>query len=545
MTLSKLRVVLEASVGGFNRAMRSSGRVMGNMLKSVTMLKAGVALLGTAFAAFMAILAVRRLAVVAKNIFDIGAAVAETRDKFVTTFGAASASVDEFIDTFAVMAGVSREAAQDVVSTTGAIMQGMGLAQQAAADLSVQALKLAGDLASYNNLGTEEVLLKINAALTGERESMRRLAIVFNEAEVKQRALNIATEQGMDATSNAVRVMASMQLMNEKAIVQMDNLVNTQNSAANRAKQLGAAWINLRNTVATLLQPAFLTLMETMANSELSFENLEMAVRENSATIVGWVAGTLEGMKIFSQAVVDGVRIAIRSMGLMVQAFASPTAAMVGIVSLVGEMAVAWENLGDVQGRVLGKFNEAVDLFNRAAGAGKAAVGGLTFVIGETIEEVSALNTELTRMATDFSDRIGDATQEGKAAFDDFFNSVIRGLSRLAAKMVIFKGLEFLFPNSSFVQAFGASSGLSSGASGGGGDTGSTLSGSETGFTGPLPASSASPSGNFVQHVNFNVSAIDAPAVAAMLEQQKGSIVAIVAEAAQGSSALRRTMRGG
>ena len=555
MTLSKLRVVLEASVGGFNRAMRSSGSALRGMVATTGNLVKSVLSLKFAFSAFLAVLAVRRVFDMAKAVFDLGAAVAETQSMFRTVFGEGSKKVQAFIEDFATMAGSTRRAAQEMLATTGQIVQGMGVTQAASADLSIEVLKLAADWASFKNLQVDDTLLRINAALTGERESLKRLGAVILEVDVQQRAMHDNRLTSIKDITQEMKVLATLAILQEKSGVVLGDLERTQNSAANRAKQLGAAWGDLRNTLATMLQPAFLSIMETMANSELSFVHLDARIKENAAVIVGWVAATGVAFKAFFET----VKFTFTAAAEMFMTFIDIiklnwTGTMAEMqarwLAMINTLSVGLLELGSLQIDVQNAFNAAILKFNAAAGAAEAGMESLTFATATTIEKVSALDSELTKMATNFADSVADAAREGAAAFEGFFDSVIRGLSRLAAKMLMFKGLEFLYPGSSFVQAFGASAGLASSAASAGGGGGQQnlhlLTGSETGFTGPLGArvpGAGTP--RFVQNVNFNVSAIDGASVATMIERQKGSIVAVVAEAAQNSSALRRTMRGG
>ena len=95
-----------------------------------------------------------------------------------------------------------------------------------------------------------------------------------------------------------------------------------------------------------------------------------------------------------------------------------------------------------------------------------------------------------------------------------------------------------MFPRSRFVRAFGASTGLASSAPAL--PAAVNTGGPPTGFVGPMSPRTSSV---FNQSVNFNISAIDAGGVDAVIRQQSGTIVGVVAEAAASSLAVRRTVR--
>lgn len=192
---------------------------------------------------------------VTKQLFEIGSAVEETASKFNTVFGESAESVQGFIDQFATMAGLSNEAAQGVLATTGSIVQGMGFAQEASAQFATQVVELAGDLSSFNNIPIGETALAIQAALTGEREQMKRLGIVLREADVQQRALTLSGKTVASALTDQERATATLALITERAGFAVGDLERTQFSAANQARALGADIQNIKESIATALLP--------------------------------------------------------------------------------------------------------------------------------------------------------------------------------------------------------------------------------------------------------------------------------------------------
>ncbi len=196
------------------------------------------------------------LGFVGKQIFEIGAAVEETGSKFNTVFGESADSVQGFIDQFGVMAGLSDQAAQDVLATTGAIAQGMGFAQEASAQFATEIVRLAGDLSSFNNIPIEETSLAIQAALTGEREQLKRMGIVVREVDVQQQAFANTGKTVAATLTNQEKATATLQLITERAGFAVGDLARTQDSAANQARALGAELKNLRDNIAVSLLPA-------------------------------------------------------------------------------------------------------------------------------------------------------------------------------------------------------------------------------------------------------------------------------------------------
>ena len=215
MVLSELKVKLTASDSGFARTMKKASDRIGGFrarLKNIgpslvafgrSMLKATAVVAGFGFAA--------------KKLFEWGSAVEETSSKFRTVFADTTDQVSEFLDTFATKAGLSTQEAQGLISTTGAIVQGMGATIKESADMSIAITKLAGDLSSFNNIPTAETLEALRSALVGEREPLKRLGVVLLESDVKMRALENSTDKTTKVFTQFEKATASLELISERA----------------------------------------------------------------------------------------------------------------------------------------------------------------------------------------------------------------------------------------------------------------------------------------------------------------------------------------
>lgn len=190
-----------------------------------------------------------------KEMFNLGAAVEETASKFGTVLGPETARVSAFIEQFGVVAGLSNMEAQELLATTAAMAQGMGFTQRASADFATEVTKLAGDLSSFNNIPIEETSRAIQAAITGEREQLKRLGIVIRETDVQKQALAETGKANVAALTDEERAAATLTLIYDRAGVAVGDLGRTQDSAANQARALRAELENVRQTLATALLP--------------------------------------------------------------------------------------------------------------------------------------------------------------------------------------------------------------------------------------------------------------------------------------------------
>lgn len=191
-------------------------------------------------------------------------ALAETQSKFDTVFGESAGTVQNYVDRVGELLGLTRSQAQELLATTGAILQGAGFTEEASATASQALATLAGDLASFNNTEPAEAFEALQSALTGERERLKQFGIVINENEVQQRALQNTTKRTAAELTQQEKAAATLQLATEKAGRAVGDLARTQDSAANKARRAQAQLGNLREEMARGLAPVVADLTDAL-----------------------------------------------------------------------------------------------------------------------------------------------------------------------------------------------------------------------------------------------------------------------------------------
>jgi len=569
MVLSELKVKLTASDSGFARTMKKASDRIGGFrgrLKNIgpslvafgrSMLKATAVVAGFGFAA--------------KKLFEWGSAVEETSSKFRTVFADTTDQVSEFLDTFATKAGLSTQEAQGLISTTGAIVQGMGGTIKESADMSIAITKLAGDLSSFNNIPTAETLEALRSALVGEREPLKRLGVVLLESDVKMRALENSTDKTTKVFTQFEKATASLELISERAGVAVGDLDRTMESAANVSRRVRARFVDLRDTIGTAMLPAFAQMLGAMDDNTEKFEEMEDAIRDSSGLIISWANLLKESFEAVASAVKEvsfQLVETTKTLGLywdVVKGFGVTDNA----VKATMELDVIFRKLDESSKRLRAQFGEAgaaiaevyrggaeniqfaTDGIKRFGEVGTAAVEGVA-------EQVKSLTEQSVDMAEtiskNFIGRMSEAAAGGKNAFEGFFDFMKKRLIQLAMQYALFKTLTGIFGESDFITAL---TGFSGSIGGGGGSTlrsHQPVSVPDLGGIGGLPRKrvhqitarpGVSQQGMTVnQNINFTVSAIDARDAARFIQEQKGTIAGVMAEATQNSRAYRNQLLG-
>ena len=581
MILSKLMVKLTASDSGFARVMKSST----DRLKR---LRAQAAKTGKAMKAFgskigMTVAALTGIGIGVKKVFDLGSALEETGSKFATVFGPESAAqVQSFLDGFANKAGLTNVQAQGLVSTTGAIAQGLGFSQKASAGFAQDIVKLSADLSSFNNIPTEEVLMGVNSALTGEREQMKRLGIVIQEADVQAKAFAQTGKTNAKMLTQQEKATATLALITEKAGVAVGDLDRTQGSAANVARRLMAQFKDLRDAIANALMPAFRSFLRTMESNAGKFDELKQKIKDNTGIISAWGSLFLNVLRLVAQSIIRTFNLIV-DLGQIVQEVAMILAhfftgnwdKIPGEITKIGEnIGQIWESfkvglgiVGDIAGNIADIWSggmevvetESIAAFQAAANSAMGAGEAISNEI-ETIEDkIKTIREQLDgfaqSFAKDFLGTLTSAFQGAEVSLTKMLDSMMNRMIEFGVQYAVFKTLLGAFPGSDFLQTMAGSMGFGSliaptGAAAGwphselANPTMGVFQPSSRGLGSKVGRSSARGNAVINQTINFQVSAIDSRDAAKFIKEQQGTISAVVAEAVNNSSAYRRQLTG-
>ena len=113
----------------------------------------------------------------------------ESLNKVDVSFGKSSQKVKDFARTTLREFGIAEGSALEMTALFGDMATGMGINEEAAADMSIQLAGLAGDLASFKNISIDRAQVALTSIFNGETESLKRLGIVMTQANLEAFAL--------------------------------------------------------------------------------------------------------------------------------------------------------------------------------------------------------------------------------------------------------------------------------------------------------------------------------------------------------------------
>lgn len=311
--IDTVSIALDADTNNFMNGMREAGQLVqkqsGSMVSSIGNITQSF---------FYATQAVHTIVATGQQIygfgravFDLGANAEETASKFSATLGPATELAQAFLEDFAITAGLTVTEGRDLIATTAGIAMGFGMGQTEAAAFSEEVLRLAGDMTSYTNVPIEETSRAIQSALTGERESLKNLGVVINEADVQKKALMMTGKENAKALTAEEKATASLALITERAAYMVGNLEMTKDSAANTARRLGAELRQAKEIIARALTPALSEVMNAIGDlvGGEGFEGMINKIVASRDQIAAWAVVSVNVVGAATTTIVESLKI--------------------------------------------------------------------------------------------------------------------------------------------------------------------------------------------------------------------------------------------
>jgi hypothetical protein len=341
---------------------------------------------------------VTALALAAVGVAAVKAAsdLGESLNKAKVVFGSAQGSVVAFSETTAESLGISQAAALEATAGFGAMAQSAGLSEKASADLSVDLVKLAGDMASFNNQDPTEMLERLRSGLAGEAEPLRRFGVFISEARVETEAYASGIAKAGEELTDAQKVQARFNIIMADTAKQQGDFARTVGtSLPNQMRVLKAQLIDTAASLGQQLLPALLDLAK-------AFQDLLPAIKLLLDPLIDLIKLGAEAVGVLAKILTlkfdelnSGIVEHAAAMERLFQRYAD---GKIGILELENELVKLRQETG-IQTEVTDEYSLALararDNQNRAK---QAAMEWQRILDGQadTTEEAATATRELT-----------------------------------------------------------------------------------------------------------------------------------------------------
>lgn len=168
------------------------------------------------------------------RLSGLGGDAEEMQSKFDTVFGKSAPDAARELDEFGNVVGRNKFALMEMGSTVQDTFVPLGFARDKAADLSVDLVKLAVDVGSFNNQLAPQVMEDFQSAIIGNHETVRKYGIIITQATLDQELLNMGVEGGVKEATEMEKVQARLNMI----------YAGTSDAQGDAAKTAGS-WTNM------------------------------------------------------------------------------------------------------------------------------------------------------------------------------------------------------------------------------------------------------------------------------------------------------------
>ena len=270
------------------------GKGVSNMQNQFAKMGNAVKKIGIAIAA---VFSVREIVNFAKEAIELGSDLQEVQNVVDVTFGEMSGYIDQFAKNAITQFGLSELAAKQYASTLGAIFKSTGFDVSAATEMSQVLTGLAGDIASFYNLTSEEAFGKLRAGITGETEPLKQLGINLSVANLEAYALSQGITKAYDAMSEQEKMMLRYNYILSVTADAQGDFARTSDSWANQTRILKEQFNSLKATIGQGLINALTPVIQVINTILIGLQKVANAFLQFTQLLFGSGGGAVEGAK--------------------------------------------------------------------------------------------------------------------------------------------------------------------------------------------------------------------------------------------------------
>lgn len=228
----------------------------------------------------------------AKGAIDSASNLSESISKAKVVFGQGDVAVEKFASTAATALGISRQEALESTATFGNFFEAMGIGQTKAEGMSTSMVKMASDLASFNNADPAQVLEDLRSGLAGQVEPLRKYGVDLSDATLQQEAMRLGLIKHTQVLTAGQKAQAAYGLIMKQTGTAQGDFGRTSGGLANQQRIMSAEFENAKEKIGTGLLPAVVKLTHGLVEL-LGF------VQKNS----GWLTPLAIGLGVLAAGI--------------------------------------------------------------------------------------------------------------------------------------------------------------------------------------------------------------------------------------------------
>lgn len=353
-----MKIGLLADSSGLTAGLKQGATALSNFQNAVNSAKGVLAGFGVAMGLSAAVDGFQSMIGAAS---DLQENVSRTR----AIFGEGAASVIADSNEMAKAFGTAKNEYLDAAGKFGSLFKGAGFGADEVARLSMQFVRLSGDVSSFDTIDFVDAMHKLRSGLSGEAEPLRDIGVFMDEASTKAYAYSHGIARVGEELTNQQKILARVGQLMEATKDKQGDLARTKGGQENLVKNLQGSLQNAGAAIGTVFLPA----MEKALSVTTEFVKSFMSFAESSG-LLSYV-GTILDLAIvqplgFLQTVVYGVRDAFAEWGITVDVVKQKIEQLIASSGPIG-WAINWANKRGEESRAAAAAMAKVPKFEQVA----------------------------------------------------------------------------------------------------------------------------------------------------------------------------------
>ncbi len=268
-TVDTLIVKIQADMSQLKRSLNKMER---DVSKSTKKAGKSFAQMGMAFRGTIAGVIAYNTGRFTKMLAGMAGDVEEMQAKSSVVFGRFAEDFRGFTKELGVSVGRSRFDLEEMGASVQDLFVPLGFSRGAAAELSKTLVKLAVDVASFNNAQDIDTMRAFQSTLVGNHETVRKFGIVITETEMKAELMRMGITKNTKLVTAQEKVQARLNLIIAGTSDAQGDAAKTSESFTNRSKALVASLKDLSRLIGDSLLPVATDLVNSMIEATVSAE---------------------------------------------------------------------------------------------------------------------------------------------------------------------------------------------------------------------------------------------------------------------------------
>ncbi len=358
------------------------------------------------------------------GLAKLAAGVVETNNLFTVSMAEMASAGEDWTGRLSDSLRLNEADVKRNLGVFNVMLKSMGLGTEEAFEMSKGLTSLTFDLASFFNLNPEDAFLKLQSAISGEIEPLRRLGVVINETALQEIALRQGLEGRVAMMDEATKVQLRMQAIMEQTTAAQGDMGRTINDTTNLGRGLVAQFQEWAQELGANLLPLIdSVLMKGLALVEMlrawTSENAGLAKRIlEVGAVLGVMASVIGPILLILPQIIAGFKALAVVAGLL----SSPILAVGAAVALLG---IAFLGLKGAQELLEVAKAPIEEISTTATSTAEAVVGANDIVItsnGEVIQsirDVGGFWEKSSKTLADVSDQLQTSSRASTESIEE------------------------------------------------------------------------------------------------------------------------------